>query len=183
MKNSAREILNESKTKPEGNNADSKFSKRGKDETVTFRKREIRKADPQNPPYAWISRVQKTIPEISNFHIWIYRSGTLNFKTPSDTLFLYDPFYYRPDLHSTIRSDGEQIIFQGLFGLTRSICRVNIRQTIWKNETGIKFFGSGVGMGWPDFFGVHANIPVSLLNGILFYLSRWAYRYSHCNEI
>src|SRR5664280_2895707 len=63
-------------------------------------------------------------------------------QTPPDTSLLYDLFYYRPDLDSKVRSDGQQIIFEGLFGLTRFNMQGENEETIWKNITGIKFFGS-----------------------------------------
>jgi hypothetical protein len=43
------------------------------------------------------------------------------------------------------------------------------QETTWKNETGIKFYGKGVMFGGQDFFGVLPHIPVSILDGNLFY--------------
>jgi hypothetical protein len=164
------EILKENKMKPEGNNADSKFSKRGKAEPVTFRKKEIRSVDPQNPP------VRIDIPGIVNntreFKLSDVASSIryVKLQTPPDTALLYDHYYYRPDLDSRIRSDGEQIIFEGLFGLTRFNMQGEYKETIWKNETGIKFYGSKmVSFGGEDFFGVPFHIPVSLSNGSLYF--------------
>jgi hypothetical protein len=91
-------------------------------------------------------------------------------QTPPDTLLLYDLFFYRPDLDSKVRSDGEQIIFEGMFGLTRFNMQGEYEETIWKNKTGIRFYGKGMAAyGGKDFFGVPFHIPVSFLNGNLYY--------------
>jgi hypothetical protein len=91
-------------------------------------------------------------------------------ENPPDTAMLYDPcFYYHNDLNSYIRSDGEQIIFQGIFGLTRFNMQGKYLESIWKNKTGIRFQGSKLVMyGGKDFFGVLPNIPVSIINGTLY---------------
>lgn len=91
-------------------------------------------------------------------------------QTPPDTSMLYDPFFFRDGLNSLIRSDGEQIIFQGLYGLTRFKMDGEYLETIWKNETGIKYYGSSVMFGGRDFFGIMPTVPVSLIDGNLFYL-------------
>jgi hypothetical protein len=166
----AREILNESKSKPEGNNADSKFSKGGKEESTVYRKKEIRSVDPQNPPVH--IDIPGTVKNTREFKLSDVASSIryVKLQTPPDTALLYDHFYYRPDLDSRIRSDGEQIIFEGMFGLTRFNMQGEYQETIWKNETGIKFYGSKmVSFGGEDFFGVPFHIPVSLSNGSLYF--------------
>jgi hypothetical protein len=165
----AREILNENKARPESSNTDSKFSKRGKDEPVTFRKKEIRSVDSQNPPVR--IDIPGTVNNTRKFKLSDIASSIryVKLQTPPDTLLLYDHFYYRPDLDSKIRSDDEQIIFEGLFGLTRFNMQGEYQETIWKNETGIKFAGSVVGWGGQDFFGVPFQSPVSLSNGNLYF--------------
>jgi hypothetical protein len=135
----------------------------------SLRKKEIRSADPQSPPLR--IDIPGTANNTRNFKLSYVASSIryVKLQTPPDTLLLYDHFYYRPDLDSKIRSDGEQIIFEGLFGLTRFNMQGEYQETIWKNETGIKFFGSGVGWGGQDFFGVPFHLPVSLSNGNLYF--------------
>jgi hypothetical protein len=43
------------------------------------------------------------------------------------------------------------------------------QETIWKNETGIRFYGKGAMFGGKDFFGVMPHIPVSLSDGNLYF--------------
>ena len=90
-------------------------------------------------------------------------------QAPPDTALLYDPFFWRSDLMSSVRSAGDQIIFQGIFGLTRFNMKGEYQETIWKNETGIKFYGSSVMFGGNDFYGVTPHTPVSLSNGDIYY--------------
>jgi hypothetical protein len=168
-KDLAREILNEKKVKTESNNSDLKLSEAGKEGTVAFRKREIRKADPENPPIKlYISSTKNDTRHLKLSDI-ASSIRYIKLETPPDTALLYDPSFAHNDLHSYIRSDGNHIIFQGLFGLTRFNMMGEYQETIWKNETGIKFLGSGVGYGGQDFFGVMPNTPVSIQNGILYY--------------
>ena len=73
-------------------------------------------------------------------------------------------------LDSHFRSDGDKIIFQGLFGLTRFNMQGEYQETIWKNETGIRFYGGNmVAFGGKDFFGVPSNIPANLSNGDIYF--------------
>lgn len=91
-------------------------------------------------------------------------------QTPPDSSLIFDPFYFREGFDSNIRSDDNQIIFQGIFGLTRFNMQGEYLGTIWKNQTGIRFLGSrSVAFGGPDFFGVLPNIPISLRNGDLYF--------------
>jgi hypothetical protein len=136
----------------------------------SFRKSEIRSVDPQKP------LIQIDIIGTQNntrtFKLSDLATSVryVKLQTPPDTTLLYDHFFYRPDLESIIRSDGEQIIFQGLFGLTRFNMKGEYQETIWKNETGIRFLGSKmVSFGGPDFFGVPFSIPVSLSNNNLYF--------------
>jgi hypothetical protein len=71
---------------------------------------------------------------------------------------------------STIRTDGEEIIFQGLFGLTRFSMEGDYLETIWKNQSGIKFYGNDmVALGGKDFYGVPSYVPVDLRNGEIYF--------------
>jgi hypothetical protein len=135
----------------------------------SLRKKEIRSVDPQSPPIP--IDIPGTQNNIRKFKLSDVGSSIryVKLQTPPDTLLLYDHFYYRPDLESIIRSDGEQIIFQGLFGLTRFNMQGEYQETIWKNETGIRLIGKVVMFGGKDFFGVMPHIPVSLLNGSLYF--------------
>jgi hypothetical protein len=91
-------------------------------------------------------------------------------QTPPDSSLIFDPFYFREGFDSNIRSDDDQIIFQGIFGLTRFSMQGEYLETIWKNQTGIRFLGSRlVSFGGPDFFGVMPNIPINLRNGDLYF--------------
>ena len=137
----------------------------------SFRMKEIRSVDQSRPP------VRIDILDTLNITRRLKLSDIassiryLKLENPPDTMMLYDPsFYYHTDLNSIIRSDGEQIIFQGLFGLTRFSMQGEYLETIWKNKTGIKFYGSGVMYGGKDFFGVLPNFPISISNGNLYYL-------------
>jgi hypothetical protein len=133
------------------------------------RKKEIRSTDPQRPPINL--DVLGTNKNIRIFKLSDIASSIkyVKLQKPPDTSLLYDPFYYRRDMISSVRSDGEQIIFQGLFGLTRFNMQGEYQETVWKNKTGIKFYGSGVIYGGKDFFGVQPSTPVSLSNGNLYY--------------
>jgi hypothetical protein len=166
----AKEILIREKENVEAERiANEKESETKKSFQGSLRKKEIRSADPQSPP------IRIDIPGTQNnlrkFKLSDVASSVryVKLQTPPDTLLLYDHFFYRPDLESIIRSDGEQIIFQGLFGLTRFNMQGEYQETIWKNETGIRFIGKGVMFGGQDFFGVLPHIPVSLLDGNLLY--------------
>lgn len=135
----------------------------------SLRKKEIRSVDPQNPPIR--IDILGTQNNIRKFKLSDMASTIryVKLQTPPDTLLLYDHFFYRPDLESIIRSDGEHIIFQGLFGLTRFNMQGDYQETIWKNETGIRINAGSVFFGGKDFFGVLPHIPVSLLDGNLLY--------------
>ena len=63
---------------------------------------------------------------------------------------------------STIRSDGEEDYFSRPLGLTRFNMQGEYLETIWKNKSGIKFFGKVVMFGGKDFYGVPPSVPVSI---------------------
>jgi hypothetical protein len=138
-------------------------------QSASFKKKEIRSVDIQRPP------VRIDLPETKNnikkFKLSDVASSVtyIKLQTPPDTLLLYDHFFYRPDLMSIIRSDGEQIIFQGIFGLTRFNIKGEYQETIWKNETGIEMRGAGVMWKPMEFVGVMPNNPVSVTNGNIYY--------------
>jgi hypothetical protein len=134
----------------------------------SFRKKEIRSVDPQRPPVK--IHIMETVNNTRKLNLSDVASSIryVKLQTPPDTSLIYDPFYYRPDLDSKVKSDGDQIIFQGIFGLTRFNMQGEYQETIWKNKTGIKFYGNSVMFGGQDFFGVLPHIPVSLINGNLY---------------
>jgi hypothetical protein len=82
---------------------------------------------------------------------------------------LYENFYYRNDLMSTIASDGEQIIFQGLYGIARFSMSGEYQETIWKNTTGIEFYGGNPMMRFKDFIGVFPNNQISLFEDNIYF--------------
>jgi hypothetical protein len=93
----------------------------------------------------------------------------LKLEVPNDTILLYDPFYYHSGLISSVRSDGERIIFQGLFGLTSFDLNGAYQETIWKNETGINIQRNIVGFMEQEFIGILPQIRASLLNGNIYF--------------
>jgi len=133
------------------------------------RLKENRSSDLQNPPI--LLDIPGTEKDIRKFKLSDIASSVkyVKLQTPADTSLLYDPFFYRDDLISTIRSDGEEIIFQGLFGLTLFNMRGEYQQTIWKNSAGIEIRGKAVMWKPQDFYGVMPNNPVSITNGNVYY--------------
>jgi hypothetical protein len=90
-------------------------------------------------------------------------------QTPPDTSMLYENFYYRNDLMSTIASDGEQIIFQGLYGIARFSMSGEYQETIWKNTTGIEFYGGNPFWSLNDLIGIQPNDQASLFHGNIYF--------------
>ena len=168
----AKEILVQEKAKKDAEKTalEKESSETRSKPTGSFRKKEIRSVDPQRPPVKIdiigtlnITRKLKLSDVASSIKY-------VKLQTLPDTLLLYDLFFYRPDLDSKIRSDGEQIIFEGLFGLTRFNMQGEYEETIWKNKAGIRFYGKGMASyGGKDFFGVPFHIPVSLSNGNIYF--------------
>jgi hypothetical protein len=93
----------------------------------------------------------------------------IKLQTPPDTSMLYDNFYYRNDLMSTIASDGEQIIFQGLYGIARFSMSGEFKETIWKNTTGIEFYGGNPMWRFENFIGIMPNNQVSLFENNVYF--------------
>lgn len=165
----AKELLIKEKEKSEALAKETNDSGAGSLKSGTFRKKEIRAVDPNRPPiHLDIPGTQGNTRNLKLSDVATSVSY-IKLETPPDTLLLYDHFFYRPDLDSKIRSDGEHIIFQGLFGLTRFNMKGEYQETIWKNETGISIRTGSVFFGGKDFFGVLPHIPVSLFNGNLYY--------------
>ena len=153
-----------------GTTGQKELSGTGTKTTDSFRKKEIRSVDPQRPPF----RIDIMGTVNSTRKLRLSDVGTsvryVKLQTPPDTLLLYDLFFYRHDIDSRVISDGEQIIFEGLFGLTRFNMQGEYQETIWQNKTGVRIIGKGMATyGGPDFFGVPFHIPVSLSNGNLYY--------------
>jgi hypothetical protein len=174
LKTNEKELAKEILIREKGNVETERIAREKESDTKksfqgSLRKKEIRSADPQSPPIR--IDIPGTQNNIRKFKLSDIASSIryVKLQTPPDTLLLYDHFFYRPDLESIIRSDGEQIIFQGLFGLTRFNMQGEYQETIWKNETGIRLIGKGAMFGGQDFFGVLPHIPVSLLDGTLLY--------------
>ena len=137
-------ILQENEKKiAEKSAIDKKMSETDIKSSGGLRVKEIRSVDPHNPPIR--IDIPGTKNNIRKFKLSDVASSVryVKLQTPPDTSLLYDHFFYRNDLMSTIRSDGEQIIFQGLFGLTRFNMQGEYQETIWKNETGIRFMEAG----------------------------------------
>lgn len=162
--------------KGNGNSIDEKIAlEKGRDKasnktSIGLRFKEIRTVDPSKPPIKIdIAGNQDNIRRLMLSDIGS-SVRYIKLQTPPDTSMLYDPFFFRNDLNSNVRSDGEQIIFQGIFGLTRYNMQGQFQETIWKNETGIKFYGNSmVAIGEKDFFGVPFYVPVSIGNGDLYF--------------
>ena len=130
----------------------------------------MRAVDPQRPPIK--IDIMGTLNNTRKLKLSDVASSIryVKLQTPPDTLLLYDLFFYRPDLDSKVRSDGEQIIFEGLFGLTRFNMQGEYQETIWKNKTGIRFYGKGMASyGGKDFFGVSLHIPSLCQIGSLYF--------------
>ena len=167
----AKEILVQEKTKHEAEKtAQEMESSETKNRSLgSFQKKEIRSVDKQRPPVK--IDIMGTLNNTRKLRLSDVASSIryVKLQTPPDTTLIFDNFFYRDDLMSTIRSDGEEIIFQGLFGITRFNMQGKYQETIWKNERGIKVMGQGAAWMPQSFFGVMPNNPVSILNGNIFY--------------
>lgn len=172
QKELANEILSQEKVKKEAERSvfEKESSETRAKPTVSFRKKETRSVDPQNPPVK--IDIMGTLNNTRNLKLSDVASSIryVKLQIPPDTLLLYDLFFYRPDLDSKVRSDGEQIIFEGLFGLTRFNMKGEYQETVWINKSGISLYGKGMAsFDGKDFFGVPFNIPVSFSNGNLYF--------------
>lgn len=134
-----------------------------------LRKKEIRSIDTSRPPIKL--NLLEASKNTRDFKLSDLASSVsyIKLETPPDTILIYDPFYNRTSLISAIKVADGQIIFQGLFGITRFNMQGKFQETIWKNERGIDMSGKGVGWMPQSFFGVMPNNPVSILNGNIFY--------------
>jgi hypothetical protein len=134
-----------------------------------FRMQENRSVDPQRPPILIDIFEKNSIKrkfKLSNFATSV---KYIKLQAPPDTSLIYDPFFNRSSLISRVITDGKQIIFQGLFGLTRYSMQGEFQEAIWKNKTGIKSYGSSIMFDGKSFFGIQPHTPVSLSNGNLYY--------------
>jgi Domain of unknown function (DUF4933) len=164
-------ILQENEKKiAEKSAIDKKMSETDIKSSGGLRVKEIRSVDPHNLP------IRIDIPGTDNNVRKLKLSDVassvryVKLQTPPDSSLLYDNFYYRDDLMSTIRSDGKEIIFQGLFGLTRFNLQGEYLETIWKNQTGIKIFGSSyVTYAGKDFYGIPPSVPININNGNIYF--------------
>jgi hypothetical protein len=166
----ANEILLQEKTISESEKAAKEKESESKDSfSGNLRKKEIRSVDPQRPPV--LIDIPGTRNNIRKFKLSDIASSVryIKLQTPPDTMLLYDHFFYRSELMSIIRSDGEQIIFQGLFGLTRFNMQGEYLETIWKNENGIEMGIRGTGIAVNAFYGIMPNTPVSLSEGNMYF--------------
>lgn len=145
-----------------------KISETDKKSNVVLRLKENRSVDPLRPPV----QIDLTgTPNNTNARIFKLSDVAssiryVKLQTPLDTSLLYDKYFYRDDLISSVISDGEQIIFQGIFGLTRFNMQGEYLETIWKNEIEIDASGA---VNTKKFFGVIPRFPVSMFNGNLYY--------------
>jgi hypothetical protein len=166
-----KEILDQEKEKNETERtaSEKESSKTIDNPSGSFREKEIRSVDSKRPPV--ILDILGTRGNTLKFKLSDIASSIryVKLQVPSDTILLYDPFYNRSSLTSSIKSDDGQIIFQGLFGVTRFNMQGGYEETIWKNERGIDMGVQGVGWRVHDFYGVMPNNPVSILNGNVYY--------------
>jgi hypothetical protein len=174
MKTNQKELADEIIAQDKSNATSGKLSNENASHAIesysgSFHKKEIRSVDKQRP----LVKIDVIGTANDKREIKLSDIATsiryIKLQTPTDTSLLYDPFFNRENLMSTVRTDGENIIFQGIFGLSRFNMNGDYIQTIWQNETGIRFFGNYVTYGRRDFYGVLPNIPVSLLNGNIYY--------------
>jgi hypothetical protein len=165
------EILAQEKAKKEAKltelNNDSPKSRNN--HSGVLRRKEIRSVDTRRPPIK-LDLVEAN-KNIHDFRLSDIASSVsyIKLETPPDTILTYDPFCYRTSLMSTIKVADGQIIFQGIFGVTRFNMQGEYQETIWKNERGVKMAGQMVAWMPQSFFGVMPNNPVSILNGDIFY--------------
>jgi hypothetical protein len=167
----AEDILISEKTKAEKgkNNLNNDPDNYGKKSSYGLRKKENRTPNPRNPPIR--IDIPGTIDNSRELKLSDIASSVkyVKLETPPDTILLNDPFFYRNNLMSSVVCDGEQIVFQGLFGLIRYNMQGIFQETIWENKTGINFYGKMVSYGGNDFYGIQPHIPVNLTNGNLYY--------------
>jgi hypothetical protein len=129
------------------------------------RYKEIRSVDPKNPPVRL--DILGTGKNTREFMLSDIASSIryVKLETPPDTMLLNDPFYFRDDHIATIVSDDEQIIYQGLYGLSCYDMAGKYLETVWKNESGIVDNGGGIMIN--NLFGISPIIPISLSEGNL----------------
>ncbi len=165
------EILAQEKTKDEVERTElNNESPKSKDKlSGVLRKNEIRSIDSSRPPIKL--NLLETNKNLRDFKLSDVASSVsyIKLETPPDTILIYDPFYNRTSLISSIKEADGQIIFQGLFGITRFNMQGKYQETIWKNERGIDMRGQQVGWSSTSFYGVMPNNPVSIFNGNIFY--------------
>jgi len=167
----AKELLNNEREKGKSESLvkETQNSETRKGLSGAFRKKEIRSVDPVRPPIH--IDILGTLGNTRNLKLSDIGSSIryVKLEIPTDTMLLFEPFLNKNSLTSSIQSEGENIIIQSLFGLTRFNMQGEYQETIWKNETGISLSAGMVGFGGEDFFGVMPNIPVAWLNGNLYY--------------
>jgi len=167
----AKELLikEREKDKSESLAKETQNSEPRKGQSGAFRKKENRMVDPDRPPIH--IDILGTLGNTRNLKLSDIGLSIryVKLESPPDTMLLFEPFLNRNGLTSSIQSDGENIIIQGLFGLTRFNMQGEYQETIWKNETGIKFYRGSVLYGGKEFFGVLPNNPISMTNGKLYY--------------
>lgn len=165
------EILSQEKAKDEANKTEltNKSSESIDNQSGVFRKKEIRSIDTRKPPIKL--NLLEANKNLLDFKLSDIASSVsyIRLETPSDTILFYDPGSSLSGLMSLINVADGQIIFQGLFGITRFNMQGKYQETIWKNERGIKVMGQGAAWMPQSFFGVMPNNPVSILNGSIFY--------------
>ncbi len=121
QKELANEILAEEKEK---NDAERINHEKGSPEarsslSASLRKKEIRSIDQGSPPVKL--DIMSTRTSTKDFKLSDVASSIryVKLEIPPDTMLLFDPFFYRNSLTSSIQADGEDLIIQGIFGLTR----------------------------------------------------------------
>jgi hypothetical protein len=165
------EILAQEKTKEEvertGLNNESPESREKL--SGVLREKEVRSIDLRRPPIKL--NLLETSKNLRDFKLSDVASSVsyIKLETPPDTILIYDPYYNRTSLISSIKEADGQIIFQGLFGISRFNMEGKYQETIWKNERGINMNGQHVGWSFKSFYGIIPDNPVSIFNGNIYY--------------
>ena len=134
-----------------------------------IRQKEIRSVDRLNPP------IHIDIPGNLNNTRELRLSDIassvryVKLEDPPDTILLSDPFFYRNSLISSIQSEDDRIVFQGLYGVTIFDFTGKYIETLWKNGPGITLYRGNPGWNFYEFIGIDPSTPVSLFGDEICY--------------
>ncbi len=146
----------------------SRRDRKGFSESV--RKKEIRSADRQNPPIR--IDIPGNLNNTRDLRLSDIASSVryVRLEVPPDSILLTDPFFNRNGLISSVQSDDERIIFQGLYGVTIFDMNGKYMETIWKNGPGISLYNGNPFWRFNEFIGIDPVFtPVSLFHGEIVY--------------